>query len=214
MDRQRLGFAGLTVAAAAAVGTLTAAGAGSAASGATGAARSHGVAKVVPALKASRPGLKARAATESTAKLYLSIPGVPGEVSAAGPYTNQIEMYSYSWGMSNPNVGAGGKATLSSVNLQGAYDRSTPPLETMSETGKTTTATLTEVDSQSRKIRTQALTGVRVDSLSIGTASGGTAAVSLSLSFTQEASYYYYYGASGTATTYRSCWNVTSQSTC
>jgi type VI protein secretion system component Hcp len=210
MDRQRLGFAGMTVAAAAAVGTLTAAGVGSAASGAASAARSHGVAKVVPALTA-RPGLKARAANETTGKIYLSIPGAPGEVTVA-PYTNQIEMYSYAWGMSN--AGAGGKATVSSVSLQGGYDRSTPPLETMSETGKTTTATLTELDSQSRKLRTQVLAGVRVDALSIGTASGGSASISLSLSFTQETSTYYYYGASGTATTYRSCWNITSNSVC
>ena len=212
MDRQRLGFAGLTVAAAAAVGTLTAAGAGSAASGAAGAARSHGVAKVAAAVGASRPGLKARAATATTSRLYLSIPGAPGEVTG-GPYTNQIEMYAYSWGMSNPAAGVG-KPALSSVSLQGGYDRSTPPLETMSETGKVTTATLTELDSQSRKLRTLVLAGVRSDSLSVGAASGATASVSLTLSFTQETSTYYLYGASGTATTYRSCWNVATNSTC
>ena len=155
MDRQRLGFAGLTVAAAAAVGTLTGAGVGSAASGAASAARSHGVEKVVAAPTGPPPELKARAATEATTDMYLSIPGAPGEVTVA-PYTNAIQIYSSSWGMSNP----GGKASLSDVSLQGAYDRSTPPLETMLETGKTTTATLTEVDSQSRKLRTLVLAGV------------------------------------------------------
>lgn len=211
MDIRRWGFAGVTVATAAVAGMLTAGGVGSAASGAPRAARSHGVPEMPP-VSTTRPPVKARAAAEDTSKIYLSIPGVKGEV-VDGPYTDQIQEYAYSWGLSNASLGSG-KPDLSDLNLQGAFDRSTPVLESMSETGQTTTATMNDLDSQNRRVRTMLLSGVRIDDVSVSSGDGGAApSVALSLSYKQVASVYYYYGASGT-TIDRSCWNIPNNATC
>lgn len=64
---------------------------------------------------------------------YLKIEGVEGEATAKD-FQNQIDLYSFSWGVSNPaNAGMGtglgaGRATLSSFNLMKKTDKASPGL--------------------------------------------------------------------------------------
>ncbi len=68
-----------------------------------------------------------------SANLYLSIPGILGEVTDPG-FTNQIAVYSFSLGFSNPAsyTGTGGsqsgKPQVSEISFLKAYDKSSPPL--------------------------------------------------------------------------------------
>src|SRR5262249_12194715 len=73
---------------------------------------------------------------------FLDIPGVEGESTAQG-MEKKIEIYSFSWGASNPTtIGsgatglAGGKASVSSFNIMKKSEKSSPPLFTACCTGK------------------------------------------------------------------------------
>ena len=81
------------------------------------------IARMPAAPAASDAHLGARRGLPS--QLDLKVPGVPGESAHPG-FTNQIELFSFSWGESAP---PGAKPTLSSLSLQAQLDRSTPLLE-------------------------------------------------------------------------------------
>ncbi len=65
--------------------------------------------------------------------LYLSVPYIPGEVTAPG-FQNQIEVFSFSLGFSdqvsfsNGSGSSAGKPSLSDLNILKSYDKSSPLL--------------------------------------------------------------------------------------
>lgn len=64
---------------------------------------------------------------------FLSIPGIPGEVTLTG-FTNQIELYGYSLGVTEQvsitggGGGTTGKPSFSDLSISKQYDRSSPLL--------------------------------------------------------------------------------------
>jgi type VI protein secretion system component Hcp len=214
-----------------ATGAVGSAAAGSRASGATRALpsvsalgltapvsgeRRQGFAERRPGSAAAAPARTETASGTSTPPpgseaLYLDLKGIPGEATATG-FTNQIKIFSFSWGASNL-----GKPSLSSISLQAEFDRATPPIQKAVELGSTIpTGVLTEVDASTGKIlRKLTLTNVHVDSFSVGGASGGGApSVSYSLSYEQIEQRYYRQLDTGGQQVYRSCYNVASQTAC
>jgi type VI protein secretion system component Hcp len=145
--------------------------------------------------------------------MYLQVPGATGEVVDKN-YVGAIQIFSQSWGVSTDP--SSGKANLSSLSVQGLYDKAEPALEGDVEKNTTIpTVTLTEVDSTGKKIRTTVLTNAHLDSVSIGSSlGGGAASLSLSLSFVQRQVTYYYQDAGGHTHTTSSCWNIANQATC
>ena len=150
------------------------------------------------------PRLVAHAHSSSGSALFLQMPGAPGEVTTPG-YVNTIQIFSFSWGVSNTTIsGLPGKASLSSLSLQAQLDRSTPVLESWVDTGHVTpSAVLTLADSAGRHFRI-VLGQVTVQSVSMGGASGGgLPSVSYSLGFSSEENDYYYNGR-----VIKNCWDV------
>jgi type VI protein secretion system component Hcp len=212
----KLAGAGLTVAAAAAAGSLIAGGVGSAASTApqqNARRTTHGTAP--PAV--SRSIVKATAAAtpatvSSVNRIYLRIPGgASGEV-VDGPFTNALNVASWSWGMSSPNRTA---PQVSDLNVMFQFDRSVPQLETKAEHATPLTLQLVELSSTNAKVREIDLTGATVDSIQASDSSGsGVPYVSVSFAYTKEQTTYWYNNSSGGTTEYKSCWDVTNQVDC
>lgn len=72
---------------------------------------------------------------------FLKIDGVESEATRKG-FEKQIELYSFSWGASNPSTigsgggGGAGKATISSFNFMKVTDKASPVLFQMCCSGK------------------------------------------------------------------------------
>ena len=91
--------------------------------------------------KALRPLLAASTATlalalplpaEAAVDVFLKLDGIPGEVVAKG-HENEIEVFSWSWGMARTSVvsmgrTAAGKPCVSELHLMKAMDKATPLL--------------------------------------------------------------------------------------
>ena len=115
--------------------------------------------------------------------MYLYIDGVKGESQAKG-FTNWIDIFSYSLGVSNPtSVGTGtgsgaGKADFSSVSIQKTIDTATPSLFLNCASGKHFTKAQLKVLEAGGDSPVEFLvidfTQVFVDAVSWGGSSGGT----------------------------------------
>ncbi len=72
---------------------------------------------------------------------FMKLEGVEGEATAEG-FEKQIQIFSFSWGVSNPTTigsgggGGSGKATLSAFNVMKTTDKASPSLFTACATGK------------------------------------------------------------------------------
>lgn len=122
---------------------------------------------------------------------FLKLDGVAGE-SIDAKFPNQIEVFSFSFGASNPEavgaVGTGAKVDLSSLSLQTAVSKASPHLLLACEQGKVLkSGVLTGVNTggtSSVPVVQLTMSPVVVDSISYGGAEGGgTPSESISLSY-------------------------------
>lgn len=143
---------------------------------------------------------------------FLKLDGVAGE-SINAKFPNQIEVFSFSFGASNPEavggVGTGGKVDLSSLSLQTAVSKASPQLLLACEQGKVLkSGVLTGVNTggtSSVPVVQLTMAPVVVDSVSYGgSEGGGTPSESISLSYNSLKFTYWpttATGAQGTAVT-------------
>lgn len=151
---------------------------------------------------------------------FLKIKGVDGEATAKG-YEKAIELYSFSWGASNPTTigmgsgGGAGKVSLSSFNIMKRTDVASAPLFTKCCTGEH----LPEVLCVLRKAGganpleylTYKFTEVYVDSIQWSGSSGGddTPSESVSLTFAKvEVTYKQQDDKGGAAKTIGANWDL------
>lgn len=127
---------------------------------------------------------------------FLDIEGVPGECTATG-FENKIEIYSFSWGASNPTtVGSGstglsaGKVSISSFNVMKKTEKSSPVLFAACCNGKhydTATVTMRKAAGEAgqKAFLTYTFSDVMVESVQWSGSSGGddTPTESVSLAF-------------------------------
>src|SRR5256885_12692360 len=115
-----------------------------------------------------------------TFQYFLKLDGIPGE-STNAKYPNQIEVFSFSFGASNPEPvggsGTRGKVDLSSLSLQTQRSKASPQLLLACEAGKVLkSGVITGVDSTdttSVPVVQLTIQPVAVDSISYGGAEGG-----------------------------------------
>ncbi len=138
---------------------------------------------------------------------FLKLDGVPGE-STNAKYPNQIEVFSFSFGASNPEqvggIGTGGKVSLSSLSLQTQLSKASPQLLLACEQGKLLkSGVITGVDSEgtrSTPVVQLTMQPVVVDSVSYGGSAGsGKPSESIGLSYNSLKFSYYPTNADGSA---------------
>ena len=123
---------------------------------------------------------------------FLKIDGVPGE-STDSANAGSIEIYSFSWGASNPvTVGSGttgsggGKVVLSSFNVMKKTDKSSPKLFSACCAGNhfaTATVTMRKAGGQQNVFLTYEFKQVFVESIQWSGSSGGDDSPAESVSF-------------------------------
>ncbi len=125
---------------------------------------------------------------------FLDLQGVQGESTAKG-MENKIEIYSFSWGASNPTTIssgatglAAGKVSISSFNIMKKTEKSSPTLFQGCCTGKhfdkaTVTMRKATGDSGQQAFLTYDFTDVMVDSVQWSGSSGGDDTPTESVSF-------------------------------
>jgi type VI secretion system secreted protein Hcp len=121
---------------------------------------------------------------------YLKIEGIEGE-SASDTHKGQIEIDSFSWGMSNSGSmaagsgGGAGKASFTSLRVTTAVSKASPMLFESVVTGKHfPSATMTLIDSEQRgQFMKVTLSDVMISSYQTAGASGETPAESFRLNF-------------------------------
>jgi type VI secretion system secreted protein Hcp len=125
---------------------------------------------------------------------FMDIAGVEGESTAKG-MEKKIEIYSFSWGASNPTtVGAGatgisaGKVSISSFNIMKKSEKSSPKLFSACCNGKhfdTATVTMRKAtgDAGQKAFLTYTFTDVMVESVQWSGSSGGDDTPTESVSF-------------------------------
>jgi type VI secretion system secreted protein Hcp len=129
------------------------------------------------------------------AQLKITSPDVPGEATQTG-YEGQIEIYSFSWGASNPTtVSSGqtglsaGKVSISSFNVMKKADSSSAPLFAACASGQhyagavVTLLKATGVSGQQQPFWTYTFTDVMVESVQWSGSSGGDDVPTESVSF-------------------------------
>lgn len=126
---------------------------------------------------------------------YLKIEGVEGEATRKG-FEKYIEIYSFSFGVSNPvSIGTGrggastGKASLSSFNVMTRMEKSNPTLFQDCCSGKhypTAEVTLNKSGAESNPFLKYEFVGVYIESLQWSGSSGGDDVPTASLSFAFE----------------------------
>ncbi len=124
-------------------------------------------------------------------QFFLKLDGIPGE-SVNAKYPNQIEVFSFSFGASNPEpvggVGTGGKVNLSALSLQTQVSKASPLLLLACEQGRQLkSGVITGVnatDTMSVPVVQLTMQPVVVDSVSYGgSEGGGKPAESISLAY-------------------------------
>jgi type VI secretion system secreted protein Hcp len=130
--------------------------------------------------------------------IYMTIPGISGESRTDvnlgnDPRDTPINVYSFSWGMSNPTTVGGswqgtGKASFSDVSVQKLLDKSSPQLMQACVTGhrfpKMTLSFVKAINSNTSEVfLTYEFDTVLVSSVSDGANSGGDGSPSESISF-------------------------------
>jgi type VI secretion system secreted protein Hcp len=115
---------------------------------------------------------------------YMNIAGLPGESTAAGA-TNQIEVFSWSWGASNPSsIGPGksgisaGRVSVSSFSVMKKTDKTSPTLFAKCCAGKdfdTIVVTMRKAagDAGQKPFLVYTFTNVLVESIQWSGSSGG-----------------------------------------
>jgi len=135
---------------------------------------------------------------------YMNIAGLPGESTAAGA-EKQIEIFSWSWGASNPStIGPGksgisaGRVSVSSFNVMKKTDKTSPTLFAKCCAGKdfdTITVTMRKAagDAGQKPFLIYTFTSCMVESIQWSGSSGGddTPTESVSLAFAKVAIEYY-----------------------
>lgn len=154
---------------------------------------------------------------------FLKIEGVEGEATATGA-EKQIEIYSFSWGASNPTtVGSGatglsaGKVSISSFNVMKKTEKSSATLFQACCNGKHfTTAEVTmrkaSGEGGQKPFLTYKFTDVMVESIQWSGSSGGddTPTESLSLAYAKvEVTYYTQDAKGGTTKAGEASWDLT-----
>lgn len=151
---------------------------------------------------------------------FLKIKGVDGEATAKG-YEKSIELYSFSWGASNPTTigmgsgGGAGKVSLSSFNIMKRTDVASAPLFTKCCTGdhmpEVTVVLRKAGGSSPLEYLTYKFTEVYVDSIQWSGSSGGddTPSESVSLTFAKvEITYKSQDEKGGAKTTIGAAWDL------
>jgi len=127
---------------------------------------------------------------------FLDVDGVTGECTATG-FEGKMEIYSFSWGGSNPiTVGSGtsgmsgGKVSVSSFNVMKKTDKASPDLFQGMCTGKhfaTATVTMRKSGGSQEPYLTYKFTDVMVESIQWSGSTGGddSPTESLSLAFSK-----------------------------
>lgn len=127
---------------------------------------------------------------------YLKIEGIPGEATAEG-HVGEIELYSWSFGASNPStIGPGsegfgaGRVTISSFNFMKKCDKASPVLFQRCCTGThidSAILTMRKAGGKQSPFLIYTFTGVMVDSIQWSGSSGGddTPTESVSFSFAE-----------------------------
>ncbi len=139
---------------------------------------------------------------------YLKLEGIKGEATAKG-FETAIEIYSFSWGASNPVTSSGGsghgagKVSISSFNLMKKTDCASPTLFTNCCTGKhipKASVHMRKAGGKQDEYLTYTFTDVMVESVQWSGSSGGddTPAESLSLAFSKVEIKYLSQDAKGT----------------
>lgn len=122
---------------------------------------------------------------------FLKLEGIEGESKVTG-HEKEINIYSFSWGVSNPasiGVGGGGgagKATLSSFNVMKATDKASPSLFLACATGKhfpKATVTLRKAGGTQLKYLIYDFEDIFIESVQWSGSSGGDDRPTESLSF-------------------------------
>lgn len=124
---------------------------------------------------------------------YLKIDGVEGESTADG-FENQIEIYSFSWGASNPvTIGpgtkgsGGGRVSLSSFNIMKKTDKTSPVLFMQCCQGKhydSAVLSMRKAGGDQNVYLSYTFSQVYVDSIQWSGSSGGDDTPTESVSFT------------------------------
>jgi len=144
---------------------------------------------------------------------YINIKGVDGEVSAAGA-EKSIEVYSFSWGVSNPVTAgstggralSGGKASLSTFNIMKKVDKTSAKLFQNCAGGQqipeATVIMRKAINGKQETFLKYVFTDLMVESVQWSGSSGGddTPTESVSLAFNKVAIEYTMYDQKGTAT--------------
>jgi type VI protein secretion system component Hcp len=154
----------------------------------------------------------ARAAIAPTASMYLSVSGIPGEVTTS-PYTNQSQAASFTWSVTGSLLTA---PVLSNLVVTLPEDRSVPALEIATAKGTTVpSVVLTEVGTfgsgPAQVLTTITLTNAVADKVSLtGSADANTQNnVVVSFHYAKEKTVYNTYSSTGVfQAAYTSCWNI------
>ncbi len=155
---------------------------------------------------------------------FMKIEGVEGEATRAG-FEKWIEIYSFSWGASNPvSIGTGtggaaaGKVSISSFNVMKKTDATSPILFQKCCAGKhfpTATVTLNKASGDDKKALdylTYEFTEVYVESIQWSGSAGGDDTPTESVSFafgSVKINYTPQTTTGGAATVIRGSWNLT-----
>lgn len=208
MNAGKFGYVGLTVAAAAAAGTLAATGVGNATPTTSGTATSDTTSTGGSITTPPPP-------TATPNRIYLRIMGVPGDVQDVG-FADSIAASAFSWsltgassGSSSGGSGSGRRAMFSDLVVSANFDRALPPLKTDSATGRRLpSVVVTQTGARGQVVRTIALTNAAVDSIKINGAAATGATADYSFSFQKETTTYYYQTPSGSTVPYASSFDV------
>jgi type VI secretion system secreted protein Hcp len=109
-------------------------------------------------------------AAQAAVNVYMEVPGVPnlqGE-SAADGYLNQIDVKSYSWGVSKPTSATSTKPSFENVNVAKNVDRASPALLEAVASGATFPAAklhVVKLGATPRENLTYCFTGVKFTSV-------------------------------------------------
>jgi type VI protein secretion system component Hcp len=216
MRMRRISAAGLTVAAAAAAGTLAAGGVGTAASG--GAAKPASVtpgarsARIVPLPALSKAKIRAlTAAAPTIAHAYLKVDGAPGESTDNG-YKGTIDTWGYSLGSAQNS--ATGKPQFSDLSVSFSLGKQVPELESLSNGSKIIpSVTLTLTDTNANKLFQVILTNAQVTSIETSAGTGGPGSASVSFNY-EKIDQLDTYRVGTSVGTYKSCWDLVNNITC
>jgi type VI secretion system secreted protein Hcp len=154
--------------------------------------------------------------TAASAKLFLELPGIPGESQVKG-FENQIELDSYQWGVSNSvqmgtSGGKAGKPSFSEIVVSKRTDKASPQLMLRTANGAAMASARLRVTKPTEAGQTTylryCLTGVQVTSFS-QSSGGDQPSESVALSYASIVQSYSQQDATGGAgTVFSAGWDL------